>query len=196
MVDGFDHGRGDGDSGRTGASVSTPSIDEWFVREILPLERLLMHFLNRALNDPHDAADLRQDVYIKIYEAAQTTIPDPAKPFVMATARNLVVDRIRHKQVVSIETVGDLDRLGFASEEPGPDRVVVARSELSRLRRILDQLPDRCREAMILRKVECLPRREIAQRMGISEAAVAQHLAAGMRVLADTLNLESGGGKR
>ena len=48
---------------------------------------------------------------------------------------------------------------------------------------------------MILRKVECLPRREIAQRMGISEDAVAKHLAAGMRVVADTLNFDSGGDK-
>ncbi len=192
MVDGFDNGRGDADPGRMGTSVDARVIDEWFVREIIPLERLLMHFLNRALKDPNDAADLRQDVYVKIYEAAQTNIPDPAKPFLMAAARNLVVDRIRHKQVVSIETVGDLERLGFANEDPGPDRIVIARSELSRLRRILDQLPERCREAMILRKVECLPRREIAQRMGISEDAVAKHLAAGMRVVADTLNLDFG----
>ena len=133
MVDGFDSGRGDAGPSRMGTSVGARAIDKWFVREILPLERLLMHFLNRTLKDPNDAADLRQDVYVKMYEAGQANIPDPAKPFLMATARNLVVDRIRHKQVVSIETVGDLERLGFASEDPGPDRIVVARSELSRL---------------------------------------------------------------
>jgi RNA polymerase sigma-70 factor (ECF subfamily) len=159
----------------------------------LPLEGLLMHLLNRYLRNPTDAADARQDVYVKIFEAARSEIPNAPKQFLVATARNLVIDRIRHTQVVSIETAGDLERMPIPSDEPSPERAAEARSELGRLRRILDQLAPRCREAMVLRKIEGLPRREIAIRMGISEGAVAQHLSSGMRVLVDELDaLETG----
>ena len=64
----------------------------------------------------------------------------------------------------------------------------MAKQELHRLQAALDRLPSRCREAVVLRKIEGLPRKEIAQRMGISEATVAEHLAAGMYVLADGIH--------
>lgn len=188
MVDGSNHGRNGGDARTAGIPLSAPSVDEWFVREVLPLEEPLMQFLNRCLRNPSDAADLRQDVYVKIYEAARKKFPEPVRPFVMTTARNLVIDRVRHEQVISIETVSDLERMDFASDEPGPDRTAAARSELGRLRRALDRLPERCREAMILRKIEGLSRREIAMRMSISEATVAEHLTAGMSVIIDMLH--------
>lgn len=196
MVDGSDQGRIDADAHFAGAPVSAASVDDWFVREVLPLEGVLMQFLNRCLRNPSDAADLRQDVYVKVYEAARKKLPDPVRPFVMTTARNLVIDHIRHEQIVSIETVADLEQIGVVSDEPGPDRTAAARSELGRLRRALDHLPERCREAMILRKIEGLPRREIAARMEISEAVVAEHLAAGMRVILEMLNSSAFGGEK
>lgn len=188
MVDGSDHGRNEADTRAAGARLSTLSVDDWFVREVLPLEGALMQFLNRCLRNPSDAADLRQDVYVRVYEAAHKKFPDPIRPFVMTTARNLVIDRVRHEQVVSIETVSDLEQMDFVSDEPGPDRTAAARSELGRLRRALDRLPERCRQAMILRKIEGLSRREIAARMSISEATVAEHLAAGMSVIIEMLH--------
>lgn len=188
MADGSDNGQSKADTHFVGAPMNTPSVDDWFVREVIPLEGLLMQFLNRCLRNQSDAADLRQDVYVKVYEAAQKRIPDPARPFVMTIARNLVIDRMRHAQVISIESVADFEQLSIESDEPGPDRAVAARSELGRLRRALDLLPERRRQAMILRKIEELSRREIAARMGISEATVAEHLAAGMSVIVSALN--------
>jgi RNA polymerase sigma factor (sigma-70 family) len=196
MVDGSDQGRNATDARFAGARVNASSVNDWFVREVLPLEGALMQFLNRCLRNPSDAADLRQDVYVRVYETATKKFPDPVRPFVMTMARNLVIDRIRHKQVVSIEAVADLEQMGFVSDDPGPERAAVAHSELGRLRRALDRLPQRCREAMILRKIEGLSRREIAARMSISEAVVAEHLAAGMRVILEVLHdpFSDGGG--
>ncbi len=178
-----------------GAPMNALCVEDWFVREVLPLEGALMQFLNRCLRNPSDAADLRQDVYVRVFEAARKRIPDPVRPFVMTTARNLVIDRIRHAQVVSIETATDLENLAIESDEPGPDRAAMARSELGRLRRALDRLPERCRQAMILRKIEELPRREIAARMGISEATVAEHLAAGMSAIIEAVHGQPNGEK-
>ena len=86
-----------------------------------------------------------------------------------------------------IEAVGDLGELGAAIDVPSPERSVIARDMLRRLQAALDRLPPRCREVVVLRRLEGLSRAEIAQRMGISLDTVSEHLANGMYVLAELL---------
>ncbi len=168
-------------------AVTVAEADAWFVREVLPLEAVLMQFLHHNWRAKDDVPDLLQDIYMNVYEAALTQIPHQTKAFVFAAARNLLINRARREQVVSIEAVADLDTLGMAMDVPGPDRSVVARDELRRLQAAIERLPPRCREVVVLRRIEGMPRREIAQRMGITEDTVAEYLANGMNVLADTL---------
>ena len=172
---------------RLGAVMTASEMEAWFVREVLPLEAILMQYLRHHWRNKSEIDDLRQDVYVRIYEYAQKEIPNPAKPFVLATARNLIIDRIRREQVVPIEIVADLEVLGLAADMPGPDRSAMARDELRRLQAALDRLPPRCREAVALNKIEGLTGREIAARMGVSEATVSEHVDKGMCALADML---------
>jgi len=167
--------------------VTPPEVRAWFVREVLPLEAQLMQFLRRNWRNKAEIADLRQDVYVRVFEAAKQEIPRAAKPFLLATARNLLINRVRSEQVVSIEAVADLDALNIVQDEPGPDRAAIARDELRRLQTALDHLPPRCREAVLLRQIDGLSRREIASRMGIAEKTVKRHLADGARAIADHL---------
>jgi RNA polymerase sigma-70 factor (ECF subfamily) len=175
-----------------GAGVSASEVDVWFVREVLPLESVLMQFLRRNWSNKSEIADMRQEVYVRVYEAAREKIPHPAKPFVLTTARNLMINRVRREQVVSIETVADLDALGTASDAPGPEAVAIGKDALRRVKSALDRLPERAREVIVLKQIEDLSRAEIAQRMGITEETVKWHLAKGMRALADMLYSESG----
>jgi RNA polymerase sigma-70 factor (ECF subfamily) len=124
---------------------------------------------------------------MRVCEAAQKQIPVPAKPFVFAVARNLVIDHVRRENVVPIESISDPDAVEAASDAPGPDRSAIARDELRRLEEALDRLPPRAREAMVMKKVEGLTRREIATRMGITEKTVKWHLNEAVRALADIL---------
>ncbi|HUJ03702.1 MAG TPA: RNA polymerase sigma factor, partial [Rhizomicrobium sp.] len=153
--------------------------------DVLPLEAVLMQFLHRNWRNKSEIADLRQDVYVRVFEAALQKIPDSPRAFLLATARNLIVDRVRRENVVPIEAIADWEVL--ARDEPGPDRQIMAREELHRLQAALDRLPPRCHEAVVLRQIEGLSRREIAGRMGISEKTVKRHLADGVRALADML---------
>lgn len=170
-----------------GAGVSPQALDDWFAREILPLEPSLMQFLHHNWRNRSEIADLRQDIYVRVYESAQKQIPVPAKPFLFSVARNLLVDRLRRAQVVPIEAVADVDALGFASEAPGPERSLAARDELRRLHAALDKLPPRAREAFVLGRIQGLSRAEIAQTMGVSEDTVSEHLTKSMRAIADIL---------
>jgi len=187
MVEKPDTRRETGDPHPEDADVSTHDVKAWFVREVLPLEASLVRFLRQSRLHGEDMADLRQDVYVRIYERASKQIPQSAKPFVFAIARNLVIDWYRHNRIVPIDGIADLEAIHIASEEPGPDRSAIARDEVRHLKNALDRLPPRCREALILKRIDNLTRSEIAQRMGISENTVKDHLTAAAHLLADML---------
>lgn len=171
------------DSAGQGGMAAHPSIATWFMREVLPLEPILMQFLQRNWRNPSDITDLRQEVYARVWSAAMRERPQYPKRFVLTTARNLIINRLRDEQIVPIEVIADVDALGAAMDAPNADQTVIARDELRRLQDALDQLPPRCREAVVLAHVEGLAGHEIAQRMNISRATVSVHLAQGLRTL-------------
>jgi RNA polymerase sigma factor (sigma-70 family) len=176
------------ESNREGhAPAAAAEVDDWFAREVLPLEAALMQFLQHNWRNQSDIADLRQDVYVLVYEAALRALPHQPRQFLFTTARNLLINRVRREQIVPIEAAVDLDALEVAIDTPGPDRTVLARDELRRLQLALDRLPPRCREVVIMGQIEGLTGREIAMRLGIAEGTVSEHLAKGMRALADIL---------
>ena len=45
-------------------------LDDWFVREVLVHERVLMQYLQRCWPHRDELHDLRQEVYARVYEAA------------------------------------------------------------------------------------------------------------------------------
>jgi len=168
-----------------GAAMTAAELEAWFVREVLPLETMLMRFLRRNWRDRSDIEDLRQEIYVRVCEAAEAEIPKSAKAFVFATARNLLTDLIRKENVVPIAAIADPDSVGPEADEPLQDRTLIAKDELRRLQDALDKLPPRHREAVVLGRIEGLTGREIAARMGIAEGTVSQHLKLGMHALTD-----------
>ena len=144
-----------------------------------------MHVRRRSWRNKADLDDLCQDIYVRVYEAACEQIPVPVKPFVFAVARNLLIDRARRAHVVAIEAVADPDMLGVAADEPNADRAIIAREELRRLQAALDRLPRNYRDALVMKKIHGMSRREIAERMGVGEQTVKHNIANAMYALAD-----------
>ena len=68
-----------------GAVITAPEVDAWFEREVLLLEAALMQFLQHNWRNKSDIADLRQDIYVRVYKSALKGIPDSPKAFVFAT---------------------------------------------------------------------------------------------------------------
>jgi RNA polymerase sigma-70 factor (ECF subfamily) len=185
MAESPDSGREEADLRPMGAAMTAAELEEWFVREVLPLETMLMRFLRRNWRDRSDIEDLRQEIYVRVCEAAEAETPKSAKAFVFATARNLLTDLIRKENVVPIAAIADPDSMGLETDEPLQDRTLIAKDELRRLQDALDKLPPRHREAVVLGRIEGLSGREIAARMGIAEGTVSQHLKLGMHALTD-----------
>ncbi|GMU69629.1 MAG: hypothetical protein AMXMBFR37_19610 [Steroidobacteraceae bacterium] len=160
------------------------ALDSWFAREILVHEQALERYLRRCWPHRDDVHDLRQDTYVRVYEAAARALPSAPKAFLFTTAHNLMTDRLRRAKVVSILSVGDFDALNVLVEDVSPEREFSGRQALARLAEAFDRLPDRCRETVWLRRVEGLPQKAAAQQMGVSEKTVEKHLAKGMRLMA------------
>jgi RNA polymerase sigma factor (sigma-70 family) len=160
------------------------ALDQWFATEILAHEGLLVRYLTRVWPNSAEVLDLRQDIYVRVYESARDALPTSPKAFLFATARNLMADRIRHNRVVSIESTPDYEGLNVLIDEISPDRRLSAREELRSLARAFDSLSEKCRNVIWLRRVEGLSQRETARRLGLHEGAVESQLARGVRVLA------------
>jgi RNA polymerase sigma-70 factor (ECF subfamily) len=73
---------------------------------------------------------------------------------------------------------------------------VAARDALRRVMDALERLPPRSRDVVVARQLDGLSRRQIAERMGISEETVKWHLATGMNALADLFYGGSGEPRR
>lgn len=169
-------------------------LSAWFVEQVLPLEGVLERYLRRNWRDAGEIADLRQEVYARVYDGCAQRRPESAQAFVLSTARNLLIDRARRAQIVSIETFADMDTLAPTIDELSPERHLSARSELRLLQLALTLLPARCREVVELRKIEGLSQREVASRMGITEDTVERQVSKGVRALALALQAAGLGG--
>lgn len=176
--------------------VTGDAASAWFVREILPLEASLMSYLRHNWRNASDLPDLRQEIYARVFEAAQERIPDNPRRFLFTCARNLLINLGRREQVVPIEAVADLEELNVATDAPEPDRSVMAREELRRLQAALEQLPTRAREAITLAYFVGLSGKEIAERMGVSQSTASLHLSNGAMALADILYGTDKGGTK
>jgi len=160
-------------------------VDTWFKREILSHEAGLVRYLMRVWPNKDEVADLRQETYARVYQAAATSRPTSPRAFLFTTAHHLMADRVRHERIVSIEAVGDIEALHVLKDEISTEERVSAREELKRLARAMDRLPPKCREVMWLRRVEGLTQKETAGALGVTVKAIEQHVAKGSRLLAE-----------
>ncbi|MBL8265173.1 RNA polymerase sigma factor, partial [Steroidobacter sp.] len=130
---------------------------------------------------------LRQEVYVRVYEAARRARPLSARAFMFVTARNLMNDRLRRGRVVSIEAMEEFGDSTLAICEVTPERQESARAELKRVARAFRRLSPKCREVVWLRRVDGLSQKEVAQHLGVSSRTVETHLIRGMQLIADAL---------
>lgn len=161
------------------------ALRDWFCREILPHEAALTRFIRRNWRNEADVAELRQDVYAKVFETARDQRPMNPKAYLFTAARNHLINAARRARIVSFELVADLETSIVLEDATTPERHLTARDELRQVQAALDRMPDRRREIVMLRKLEGLSQKEIAARLGVSVSTVEKNLADGMRFLVD-----------
>lgn len=132
---------------------------------------LLRYFARRGIA-PADAQDLAQDVFLRLAKRGGLDGVASVEGFLFAVAANAVVDFARRRKVRSDHPasgfVDDLQLTGDFS----PERTLEARQELAFIVSVLNEMPERMRNIIILARLENLPRAEIAARLGMSKRSV------------------------
>lgn len=173
----------------------TQERTRWFAEHVLPHEPALRAWLSRKLLSrldlPFDVDDVVQESYAALASMNEVGRIRHPRAYLFRVAQSVILQHLRRAQIVSIEAVAEVDRLEVSHNELSPERHTMAHQELHRMGMLIATLPNKCRQAFVLRKIHGLSQREIAQRMRISESTVEKHIAKGVRLLADALGSNS-----
>jgi RNA polymerase sigma-70 factor (ECF subfamily) len=153
------------------------------------MEGVLRACLYRYTRNNSDVDELLQEVYARLLVSGSSDEPEvrSVRAFALTIARNVAFDWLRHRQVVPIELVADLEALEVLDEGEQIEEIVNSHQELAMLVKAIQDLPDRCRQVFTLRKVYGYSQKEIALRLNISENTVEQHLTKAARRCAQAL---------
>ncbi|WP_170400311.1 RNA polymerase sigma factor [Ruegeria arenilitoris] len=138
----------------------------------------------RMLGNRAEAEDVTQDAMMRLWQMAPNWVSGQAKvsTWLYRVTLNLCVDVQRKKRPDRLDDVPEPEDGDLSAAERLQD---AARKDA--LQAALSQLPDRQRQAVILRHIEELPNPEIAGIMGVSTEAVESLTARGKRALAAIL---------
>ncbi|MBR9652868.1 RNA polymerase sigma factor [Thalassovita aquimarina] len=134
----------------------------------------------RMLNNRAEAEDVAQEAMMRLWKIAPDWRQGEAKvtTWLYRVVANLCTDRLRRQRSVGIDAIA----------EPADDSasVVDGVQDAARIKALysaLDELPERQRQAVVLRHIEGLGNPEIAAAMEISTEAVESLTARGKRAL-------------
>jgi RNA polymerase sigma-70 factor (sigma-E family) len=148
-------------------------------KSLVRLALLLVH-------DVPTAEEVVQEAFIAMHTASRR-LRDTEKA--LSYMRQAVVNRSR--SVLRHRTVVDKNAPKPAPDEPSAEHGALAAIERNEVIVALRRLPDRQREALVLRYYGDLSEAEIAAAMGISRGAVKSHTARGMSALRTNLEQET-----
>lgn len=138
----------------------------------------------RMLTDGAEAEDVAQEAMLRLWKIAPEWRNGEAKvsTWLYRVVTNLATDRLRKRRGVGLDEAPEIED-GKASVL----EVMIAEDRAAALQTALDLLPDRQRQAIILRHIEGLSNPEIAAAMEIGVEAVESLTARGKRGLAKLL---------
>lgn len=165
--------------------VDDEAIEDWFCREVLPLERSLTHFIRRNWRVADDVIDLRHDVYELAITGARNGLPMRTRQYVFTVARNHLINQAKRARIVSFDLVADLETVDRDIDMLAAERHLEARDALRQVLAGLEKLSPRVRQIIELRKIDGFTVKETAERLGIGKDAVNHQVMMGMRALAD-----------
>jgi len=137
----------------------------------------------RFVNDKADAMDIVQDVFIKLWNFRTNIDPNKSLTSYLYTAvrnhsLNFLRDHSSKTEVLDEEIILD------DQDQSNEDSLL-----LRDLKKCIDELPERQREAFELSRFEGLQHDEIAGIMEISARTVNNHIVAALKTLRDRLQI-------
>ncbi len=144
----------------------------------------VLGYASRLLSDRAEAEDVAQEAMLRLWKIAPEWRQGEAKvsTWLYRVVTNLCTDRLRKKRSVALDAVAEPED-GRASVAQG----MIESERAAALKAALATLPERQRQAVILRHLEGVANPEIAQMMETSTEAVESLTARGKRALTAAL---------
>ena len=155
-----------------------PEPKKTFVERLFAEHRnALQAFFYRRVKAKHEAADLVQEVYLRILRVKDADAIRNPEGYLYTVATNLVYEHsvLARRQPMPL----DPDQ-PFVEGEParsaGFETMFDMETRVVRLREVLAQLPAKCRATVQLKYQHGLSYQEIAERLGVSPHMVQKYL--------------------
>lgn len=138
----------------------------------------------RLLGDSVEAEDVVQETMLRVWKIAPEWRVGEAKvaSWAYGVARNLCLDRLRKRRTTTLDEAPEP-----IDEALSPLENMMENDRAEALRSALNRLPERQKQAIVLRHFDEASNREIAETIGTSVEAVESLLARGRRKLASLL---------
>lgn len=142
----------------------------------------LRRVVRRYLVPGADAEDVLQEAFLRAYAAERKRGVEHPKAFMFQVARNTALGELRRSEHSPIDGTVDFDAATLSSHATEADAsdVFEGRRKLHAFTMAVLELPPRCRKAFLMRRIEGLSYKQIANRMGISVSAAEKHVAMGL----------------
>lgn len=156
----------------------TADINEIWAEFSLPLKK----FIGKRVSNTQDADDILQDVFIKVHRNF-ANMKDVARitAWVYTITRNAITDYYRKKEAFEL-----VDLPADLTDENDED--LSFNSEITAcLKTMIDSLPEKYKEAVLLTEFQNLTQKELSERMGLSLSGAKSRVQRGREMLKDML---------
>jgi RNA polymerase sigma factor (sigma-70 family) len=173
--------------------LSSPLAERRFRDTVLPLLDDAYSLAKWLSHSPTDAEDIVQDAALRALQALSSVSVDRPKPWFLAIVRNAAMTfmaRNRRKTVAYAGDMADLDALDLREGDdaaPNPEQELIAMQDGERLRKAIASLPSPFLETLVMRDVNGLSYREIAEATETPVGTVMSRLARARAMLAKIL---------
>jgi RNA polymerase sigma factor (sigma-70 family) len=141
----------------------------------------------RLTGNPHDAEDLTQDVFVRVFRSLSSYTPGTFEGWLHRITTNLFLDQVRRKQRIRFDGLADDAAERLPGREPGPAQVYDERHFDDDVQRALDALAPDFRAAVVLCDIEGLSYEEIAATLDIKLGTVRSRIHRGRAQLREAL---------
>ena len=144
------------------------------------LRSSLMRYASRYFRKTHEIEDVVQEAFVKVLEAQGDRNIRSIDAYLFRTARNIALNTLGKCDYKLTETLGELVSDTDVALSPTLEDEYESRQRFELFCESLVDLPERCQQAFVLRRVYGFSQAEIAERMQISVNTVEMHLAKGV----------------
>ena len=135
----------------------------------------------------HDAEDIVQDAFMRAFKFFDKFRGGNSRSWVLSIVRNTAYTWLEKNRKHEPGTISDLQLENIQDEAPNPETFLLQETGHEEIMQAIEQLPVEFREAIILRELEEMSYKEIADLMDVPLGTVMSRLARARRQLQDTL---------